>query len=1141
MIIKGKVSDIKIFDSGFFVGSIEGEDRILFSIKGANLPLKKGSTVEVVAKETKHPKYGLQYHIEDIISETFETTTGLIRFFASDIFSGIGSVAATHIVNYFGLDVIDALTNDPMAIFKVSELNEAQKESFYESWIAYAVENETLLKLINFGFMKGQAKKIFKAFGTDAVEKLESRVYEFIKIDGIGFESVDHLAILNGYSPDNPSRIQAAIVHCLNENSAVGHCYMDHGDLTNIVTNLLQSVKTKQVFDAIETLTHNGELIQDGLKIYLQFLHYAEKQVSHILRRLNQSYHSRFKSEQIYEFLKKYQIDNSITLDDDQQLAVVNAITQGVNIITGGPGTGKSTITKAICSFFIENNIVDYCMCAPTGRAAKRMTEVTSLPASTIHRLLDYKNGFWGYNINNPLPRSYIIVDETSMVDIQIAYALLASVAAGANIIFIGDVNQLPSVGPGQFLYDLIESDKFETTYLVNVYRQGKESFLIEVANSILEKKLIKMPNPKESQGANCVLVSASEESDVRSLLNTVLTKSLTKIGYTMEDVQILTPMRKGNLGSFKLNQFLKPIFNPVEASAPMISVNGYEYSVGDKIMHTKNNYKLGNFGKFNGDIGKILSLNESNEAQYIEIQFDDETVWYSKEDVNEIMPAFASTVHKCIKKGETVLSSEGYKCIENIQINNSVSVGGNTFMKVKDVINSGSQKIYRVQTMSGYRIDVTEKHPILIYDSKQQKQTFKLVKDINADDFILIDRSIINHHESKIHDDLAWLLGFTVGDGSYNVSDNDYRIEWASHVNSIECLYNIRDIIKNEFQYEVKIYPKNKSRNDFSNIRACAFSKQIRQKLFDLGLKYQTCNKKTIPECILHGSIDNKYSFLAGLIDSDGSVDKRGIRIVIKSEELSHNVQLLLLNLGIISVRRKDYLDAYCVQISGPSLRILKQKLNLICKAKAFKLSLIKTNSGKTNNDFIPEVQLINDFMKAKPNYQGIKNKGMNCGKHQVLGKKLYNLRTKAKLNYTHLSQMCDFLKENNVTIPNSLDKALKENYFYDKLKSREFCGEEDTFDLEIENIHSFVCNGFVCHNSQGCEYPVVICIFNPMHNRMITPRLCYTAITRARKLCIVIGSHSHLYNSLQANADECRKTSLKDRIMENARENKD
>jgi len=341
--------------------------------------------------------------------------------------------------------------------------------------------------------------------------------------------------------------------------------------------------------------------------------------------------------------------------------------------------------------------------------------------------------------------------------------------------------------------------------------------------------------------------------------------------------------------------------------------------------------------------------------------------------------------------------------------------------------------------------------------------------------------------------------------------------------------LKKIQDIIKTNFDYDIKIYPKNK--NDDLNIRACVFSKKIREYLLGLGLQYVKCDSKTIPDVIYNESLKNKMSFISGMIDADGCIDNHGIRIVIKSEQFAQNMQMLLLNAGVISSIRKDYPNAYCVHIQGPSLQIIKKHLNLFNKNKKHKLSLLNNTNGKTNNDIIPMKFVYEDFIKAFPSFRGKKGQGFNNPKYSSLQNQINIIkkqRRNANLNYHHLNQMINFLNDHNLEVPTSLTKTLNHNYYYDKIKNIDFLCEEQTYDLEIEDIHSFVCNGFVCHNSQGAEYPAVVLVLHNSQYKMLQRNLFYTGLTRAKKICIVAGTQNAIEVAVENDKEIHRNTTL-------------
>lgn len=1134
---QGTIVKIRQFDSGWTIATLQFDNGKEISLTGDMPQIVDGMKVKIKATEVNHPKWGLQYKVISAEGLGFTSEDGIIRYLAGDDFFGVGMETAKAIVQHLGIETIQKLDENPELVYDIPGISAKRQQTVVENWQKARAAHKGLTELLMMGINPATAKRIEKYYGERTLDIVYNHPYELTKVSGVGFKIADDIAMRVGIGRESQVRIKACILYVLSESERSGHCYMYHTPLrADVINELGEDLETSMLVKALQSLEKaNAITVEDG-RIYLTSLWNTEREVVSMMKGILQYPNaSLFSSlDEMREALKSSGVLGDIVLAPEQEDALFMALNNRVSIITGGPGTGKSTITKALISLFEMKNI-SYELCSPTGVAAKRLGNATEEEARTIHRMLEFSpegdmnTPLFKRNEHNPLTANCVIIDEISMVDIRLFRHLLCAMMRSTRLVMVGDADQLPSVGAGNVLGDLIASGTIPVTRLKVIFRQKAGSTIISVAHDILNGVVPVLPTPKQSNGQNCMFVAASDIPILCNYIVTLVKNTLPSLGYGPDDIQVLTPMRGKGVGINDLNPLLQEALNPPSPNKVELQLSWRILRLGDRVMQIRNDYKK---IVFNGEIGRICGITKNeNGSNVVFVQYADKItpVEYQTEELDDLQLAYASTIHKCIKKGELVLSSEGYKCIETIEAGDKVAVGGNVFMKVLDKIESGVQKIYRLTTKAGYKIDVTDKHPILVYDTLTQREDFKLIKHISKTDNIIIDRTLVDTNLSKLSADISWLLGFTVGDGNYNKSNDDYRIEWSGHVNAIECFENVQKIINNDFGYDIKIYPKNKTKKDFSNIRACVFSKKIREHFLELGLDYVTCENKTIPSSIFQESVQNKMAFISGLIDSDGCVDKTGVRIVIKSEKLSHAVQMLLLNAGVISTVRKDYPDAYCVHVQGPSLQNLKQHLNLINKEKKFKLELLVNTNGKTNNDYIPNRTLLQDFLEVVPFYRGVKGKGLNSAQHISFGKRITGLKFGAKLNYSHLRQMRDYLMENDVVVPDTILDAISKNYYYDKLQDIQEMTEEATYDLEIENIHSFVCNGFVCHNSQGSEYPAVVLAMHDSHIHMLRRNLFYTGLTRAKKHCIIAGTSHAIARAVANDAQEIRNTTLK------------
>jgi len=754
----------------------------------------EGMRVKARGTQSVHPKWGEQINVEEIYEDGFTSADSLVKYLSGKAFKKVGVTTARSIVNHFGMDTISILDSDPNKILEVPGILPAKANDLINQWKESRDIHLIVTQLMSMGMPPNIANKIQKYFGELSISLIEKNPYCITEIPGIGFHTADEIAIKTGVPRNSPDRADAAVQYCMEQSKMSGHCYVIKDTLATETVKLLKSdINVESALKAIQRLVDTSILVKEYNKIYLSGMWHTEQNVSNILTQM-----INYPSKQYYKTLNdvivelKYRgiYDPDKPLAHEQELALFNTMNNRVSVITGGPGVGKSFVTKTLCNL-LEFNDISYVLCAPTGRAAKRLSEATGNSASTIHRLLQFQNGSFYYNAENPLRTQCVIVDEASMLDISLLQSLLFAMEKHMRLIFIGDVDQLPSVGPGNVLRDIIKSNACAVTRLTQIFRQQAGSTIVTVAHDILHGNIPELPTPRESKGRNCMRVSSEDQEDLIQKIITLVSKSLPDAGYKSQEIQVLTPMRSRGLGVEDLNPRLQSVLNPESPSKPEIQLGNRIFRVGDRVMQIRNNYGKAEEagGVFNGDMGIIENIIKDGDDTMVYVKYPDiaESVSYEPSEWDELQHCFCVTVHKCIKKGELVLTEQGYKNIQDIVIGDSVAVGGNLFMKVVDNIESGVQEIYRLTTKNGYKIDATDKHPILVYDTIVNEELFKKIKDIKESDYIIIDRTIIDNTDI-LSSDMAWLLGYTVGDGNYNTFDNDYRIEWTGHVNAIEC-----------------------------------------------------------------------------------------------------------------------------------------------------------------------------------------------------------------------------------------------------------------------------------------------------------------------------------------------------------------
>ncbi|WP_273850898.1 SF1B family DNA helicase RecD2 [Guptibacillus spartinae] len=611
---------------------------------------------------TDHPRYGKQYAVESFERQMPESKPGLVQYLSSDLFHGIGEKTAESIVDVLGERAIAKIMRDPSVLSRVPKLSEEKAKGLYDSLMEHQGLDQIMIRLTELGFGPRLSMKIFKAYKQETLEIVEKNPYQLIQdVEGIGFRRADDLGRSIGIEGKHPDRIRAACLHTLNEQTLQeGHVYLEYDALIRSVNELLGDVPDEaDISRELIFLYENDKLILDRERIYLHSLYYAEKG---LVTGLNQvmsqtEYADSFPESEFYRALGDLEERLGIQYAPSQREAVQKAIASPFMILTGGPGTGKTTVIKGIVELYAELNGLslepkDYSkenpfpvlLVAPTGRAAKRMSEATGLPAFTIHRLLGWKGeaGF-EHDENNPIEGRLLIVDEVSMVDVWLANQLFKSLPSQIQVIVVGDEDQLPSVGPGQVLKDMIDSHALPVSKLTDIYRQAEGSSIIDLAHSIKEGKLpeeFRKPTP-DRRFFPCT------QTQIIDVVSQVCGNALKK-GYSPRDIQVLAPMYRGSAGVDRLNQELQKLFNPPTEQRRELIHGDLVYRVGDKILQLVNNPED---HVYNGDMGEVVSVffaKENVEKQdQLVVSFDGQEVVYDRPDFNQLTHAYCCSIHK--------------------------------------------------------------------------------------------------------------------------------------------------------------------------------------------------------------------------------------------------------------------------------------------------------------------------------------------------------------------------------------------------------------------------------------------------------------------------------------------------------------
>ena len=596
-------------------------------------------------------QYGSQFRASEISTSEPDNLKGIERYLGSGLIDGIGPTYAKKLVNKFGPEVFNIIDDRSKRLEEVEGIGPKRRKEIKKSWEKQKSVRRIMVFLHQHGISTARAVRIYKTYGDESIKKLKNNPYRLSHdLHGVGFKTADTIASKLGINFDDWSRIEAGLQFALQTATGNGHCALPETELIESATELL-GVEQIKIEDCLKKIITKSEVIRDEINsvpmIFPPQLIASEKIVSQKILNLA-SKKPDYPKVEIEKALSWCQKKIGYPLAEGQRKAVELALRERVLIITGGPGVGKTTILRSVLMILRAKKVAPI-LCAPTGRAAKRMSETTGLEASTIHRLLEFKgqSGKFAHDENNPVEGDLFIVDEASMIDIQLMSSFLRALPKNAHLILVGDVDQLPSVGPGSVLSDLIQSNELPVARLNEIFRQSSESRIITAAHEINEGILpIELSKSARNNPNSDFFFISSDEPDktAETIANIVSLRIPEKLGLDpVNDIQVITPMHRGSLGTQALNRKLQDSLNPASESTFEIERFGARYRVGDKVIQTRNNYDK---ETLNGDIGKVIEI--STDPGKVIIQFSGQrTVSYEPGELDEISPGFAITVHK--------------------------------------------------------------------------------------------------------------------------------------------------------------------------------------------------------------------------------------------------------------------------------------------------------------------------------------------------------------------------------------------------------------------------------------------------------------------------------------------------------------
>lgn len=635
--IFGYVETIVFAGDGFTVARLKEPRKIdLTCIVGALPTLQPGETIRCLGEWKHHAQYGRQFEVKEFESRQPSDLVGIQRYLESGLIKGIGPAYAERIVQQFGLETLRIIDANPDRLSEVEGIGPKRIEMIRSCWHEQKAIREVMIFLQSYGITPAYAQKIYKAYGDASVEKVKEDPFALARdIGGIGFKIADQIAQRIGIPAASATRIRAGVEHMLWELSNDGHTCFPEKELGEVSAQMLQ-VPIELVEQNIEASVQDDVLVRQEGRIWNKPFYHAETGSAKELERVKTA-ECRLRQVDVEKALHWVEDRLHLKFAPEQQTAISRAIQDKIHIITGGPGTGKSTITRAILR--ISEKLTDeILMAAPTGRAAKRMTEITGKKASTIHSLLemDFQNGGFKRNKENPLKCDLLIIDEASMIDTLLFYHLLKAIPSATRVILIGDIDQLPSVGAGNVLKDLIASQTIGVTRLTQIYRQAAHSKIVTNAHLINRGEF-----PEVMGGSDFKFIEHEAQEDIlATIVELILQKLPSKYHFhKFEDIQVLAPMKRGMIGTENLNVVLQKTLNP--SPTPLVRM-GRTFHVGDKVMQIRNDYeKL----VFNGDVGRILSIDLP--SQTLTVRFEDRRVDYGFSEIDDLILAYAVSIHK--------------------------------------------------------------------------------------------------------------------------------------------------------------------------------------------------------------------------------------------------------------------------------------------------------------------------------------------------------------------------------------------------------------------------------------------------------------------------------------------------------------
>ena len=638
-------------ENGFSVFSLKINSKQSITIQGYLPQVHQGENVTLKGKWSFHKKYGRQFLVEECAAELPSSAIGIQKYLASGLIKGIGPKFAERLVAKFGEKTLEIIDKQPEKLITVNGVGPQKVAAIQDAWQDQKEIAKVMVFLKSRDVATSFAIKIYKTYGAESLDKIQENPYRLVEdIWGIGFKSADKLALKLGIEKNSIKRIKSGILHSIAEGTSNGHLYFEVPKIKANVVKILeleeeaecQSLIKRALHDLydedkIKLITHNEEHFISLPKFY-----FSEKNISYKIENLlkYKTNTSRFDLHKIYNQIKKPDA-NGMDLNEEQQKGILSCLQSKITIITGGPGTGKTTLIKKLLEV-LKDNKLKFKLAAPTGRAAKRMFEGTGCNTETLHRMLEFNPTIMNFNKNerDALDTDFLIVDEASMIDVFLMNSLLKAIPFHAHIVFLGDIDQLPSVGAGNILKDLINSKVIPTTKLTQIFRQAQDSLIIVNAHKINNGEFPTSSIPGSKR--DFFYIKENEPEDIFPILHKIYRTTLPKYNILPSNSIVLTPMNRGIAGTQRINQELQMLLNPEEKDSKQLTRFGQVYRLGDRVMQIRNNYDK---FVFNGDLGTIHDIKSVDQKMFV--SFGDRVLEYDFAELDELVLSYAISIHK--------------------------------------------------------------------------------------------------------------------------------------------------------------------------------------------------------------------------------------------------------------------------------------------------------------------------------------------------------------------------------------------------------------------------------------------------------------------------------------------------------------